>query len=173
MKHKQHYSQAPGACVFMGRVLHFKRYHWGLKKNCESNYFWKTTYINCYKDQPPYEGFSVSPKVRMKLLGWYWSSLIQTLLHLTCNSCWLNAQKGRKPNSFVQQAGTYTRALDQRYCNGYTLTLGDTEKPSQVDEVCNSQHNFLLRKSFTFAVGFSSRLQWFWWVEGKRQISPL
>lgn len=31
--------------------------------------------------------------------------------------------------------------------------------PPQVDEVCNSLHDFLLRKSFTFAVGFSSRLQ--------------
>lgn len=27
VKHKQHFPQAPGICVCMGKVLHFKRYH--------------------------------------------------------------------------------------------------------------------------------------------------
>lgn len=73
----------------------------------------------------------------------------------------LNAfPKCTKPKSFA-----YSRQEHPHGCwtsSTATATLSPwaiLRNLPQVDEVCNSQHNFLLRKSFTFAVSFTSRLQ--------------
>lgn len=136
VKHRQHFPQAPGGGVCMGKLLHFKRYHWSLKKkpNCESNCLSErevrltVTGISHLVKVSQYH-----PRWEWKPLGWYWSSPTQTLcssLHATLVK--LNVfPKSTKPKSFAYSTRrACTWVPDQQYCNGHTLTLGDTEKPS-------------------------------------------
>jgi len=83
-----------------------------------------------------------------------------TLLQLTSNSETNAFLKGTKNKSFAYSRqehphGRWTSSTTTSTLSPWTIL----RNLPQVDEVCNSQHNFLLRKSFTFAVSFSSRLQ--------------
>lgn len=138
-------------------------------------YFWReliltvTTYINCYKASqyhPRWEwnwwDDTGQALFRHSAPSYVQFSLVKCLLKRSENP---TALFSRQEHTHVHWTSSTATATVSPWVILRNLP--------QVGEVCNSQHNFLLRKSFTFAVGFSSRLQWFWWVKGRGQISPL
>lgn len=153
---------------------------WKIKNNCESNR------LSEREVRLTVRGVSHLVKVSQYHPRWEWKLLrvilvkpySDTRLQYICNPDWVECLpeghgkqecfKKKKNKNYYYYIFLNSRQAYPHGCWSSSTTTA-TLSPwvilrnlPQVDDVCNSQLNFLLRKSFTFAVSFSSRLQWTW-----------